>query len=67
MYLLTGAASVSKALSTYTDALFDYKIRAFFLEHVPMDLNGLAEYADFFSLTVTMVFASRFYFYLLKI
>lgn len=51
---------MAKALSTYVDSLFNYVMREAFLEHFPMNQPGLSTYADFFALSITVLFASKF-------
>lgn len=55
--LLTGAASVVKALSTYIDALVDEKISTYLKYNMPMTISGLSEYPDFLALGATLLFA----------
>jgi cationic amino acid transporter 2 len=53
-----GSASVVKGISTYIDALVDYKISKFFLEILPMNVDGFGQYADFFAFAIIMVITS---------
>lgn len=46
-----------KGLSTYLDSLLGYPMRDFFLEHMRMDIAGLADFPDFFAFGATLVFA----------
>lgn len=54
-----GAASVVKALSTYLDSLIGHRMSTFMLQHMPINVQGLADYPDLFSFGVTMLFASQ--------
>lgn len=50
-----GASSVARGLSTYIDALVDYKMKDFWREIVPVNVSFLAEYPDILSFAIVMV------------
>ncbi|XP_070524707.1 cationic amino acid transporter 2 isoform X1 [Cardiocondyla obscurior] len=52
-----GSASVVRALSTYVDVLFDDKMKKFFESVMPMKVDNLSSYPDFFALGVTLAFS----------
>jgi cationic amino acid transporter 3 len=52
-----GASSVARGLSGYIDALIDNKMGKFWRSIMPMDVDFLAEYPDFFSFAIVMVLA----------
>lgn len=56
-----GSASVVKALSTYLDQLIGNKMSEFMTQHLPIHLDGLEDYPDFFAFGVTMLFAGGFF------
>ncbi|XP_064641852.1 high affinity cationic amino acid transporter 1-like [Lineus longissimus] len=49
-----GTASVARAWSGYFDSLVNNSIKTAFLEHMPMNLPGLAPYPDFFAFGITL-------------
>lgn len=53
----SGSASVVKGLFTYLDALVDNVMSKFFEENMPIDVDSIAKYPDFFSLCVTILFS----------
>lgn len=55
-----GSASVVKSLSTYLDSFIEHKMSAYLSEHIPINVDGLGDYPDLFSIGVTMVFTSKF-------
>lgn len=52
-----GSASVVKGLFTYIDSLSDEVMSKWFREVMPMNVDVIAPYPDFFSLGVTVVFS----------
>lgn len=50
-----GTASMSRAVSTYVDNLVDLRISSFLNETVPIRVDYMAEYADFFSLFIVTI------------
>ncbi|XP_052819610.1 high affinity cationic amino acid transporter 1-like isoform X2 [Mya arenaria] len=50
-----GTASVARAWSSYFDSLVNNKIQDYFKENIPMNLNGLSPYPDFFALGITLL------------
>lgn len=52
-----GSASVVKGLFMYLDALVDNVMSKFFEDHMPMNVDSIASYPDFFSLGVTILFS----------
>lgn len=57
--ILTGSASVVKALSTYIDALADEKISTYLKSVLPMTVDELSSYPDFLALGATLLFAGK--------
>lgn len=57
-----GAASVVKGISNYIDAIsfVNNTISNFFLEHVPMNVEGFGQYADFFAFAIILVVTGEF-------
>ncbi|CAH1988868.1 unnamed protein product [Acanthoscelides obtectus] len=53
-----GTASVARGLSNYIDALADKKIRDTLTEWMPMDVEFLSSYPDFFSFIFVMLFTA---------
>lgn len=49
------ASSVARGLSVYLDALIDKKMSTFFQALIPMNVNFLAPYPDFFSFTMVVL------------
>lgn len=45
-----GAASTARALSSYFDSLIDGRMKAFYLEHLPIHSSFLGSYADLFAM-----------------
>lgn len=54
-----GSASVVKGLFTYTDALLDNAMYHFFRDNMPINVPNIAQYPDFFSFGVTILFSSK--------
>lgn len=54
-----GSASVVKGLFTYLDSLLDKAMYNFFHDNMPMNVPNIAQYPDFFSFGVTLVFSSK--------
>lgn len=52
-----GAASVVKGLSTYVNSLTGNAMHSFLTEHMPINLDGLSEFPDFFAFGVTLLFS----------
>lgn len=50
-----GTSSVARGLSGYFDSLIGKKINPFFREHMPIDINFLAPYPDFFSFVIIII------------
>lgn len=50
-----GTSSVARGLSVYLDALTNNTMSNFFLENVPMNVDFLAQYPDFFSFFVVLL------------
>lgn len=50
-----GTSSVARAFSSYFDSLVDNKIQNFFHEYMPMNIEGLSKYPDFFAFAITLV------------
>lgn len=57
--LLAGTASVASAWSKYFDSLIDKKIATFFNQTMPMELNFLGPYPDFFAFGITLVLTGK--------
>ncbi|XP_048510489.1 cationic amino acid transporter 2 isoform X1 [Athalia rosae] len=53
-----GSASVVRALSTYVDALFNNTMRTAFQSVMPIEVNHLSAYPDFFAFGITLVFSA---------
>jgi amino acid transporter len=52
-----GTSSVARAFSTYFDSVIDNKIQTFFLKHMPIHIDGLSPYPDFFAFGITILIA----------
>ncbi|KAL5292720.1 SLC7A1.2 family protein [Megaselia abdita] len=52
-----GSASVVKAMGKYLDSLLNKSMSTFFRATVPMNIQGLGPYPDFFAFGVTMLFS----------
>lgn len=52
-----GTSSVARGLSVYLDALIDGKMSHFFHQILPMNVDFLAKYPDFFSFFVVLLLA----------
>lgn len=52
-----GTSSVARGLSGYLDELMDNRMGKFWRELMPIDVDFLAEYPDFFSFVIIMVLA----------
>ncbi|KYM78892.1 High affinity cationic amino acid transporter 1 [Atta colombica] len=52
-----GSASVVRALSTYVDVLFNDSMKNFFESVMPINVDSLSSYPDFFALGVTLIFS----------
>ncbi|KAB0798821.1 hypothetical protein PPYR_06701 [Photinus pyralis] len=50
-----GGASLARGLSSYIDALSNNTMKSFFTATLPMDVEFLADYPDFFSFIVMMI------------
>lgn len=50
-----GTSSVARAFSSYFDSLIDNKIQHFFREYLPMNIDGLSKYPDFFAFAITLL------------
>lgn len=50
-----GTSSVARAFSTYFDSLVDNSIQKFFRDHMPMNIEGLSKYPDFFAFAITIL------------
>jgi hypothetical protein len=50
-----GTSSVARAFSSYFDSLIDNKIQHFFREYMPMNIDGLSKYPDFFAFAITLL------------
>ncbi|XP_039302051.1 high affinity cationic amino acid transporter 1 isoform X2 [Solenopsis invicta] len=53
-----GSASVVRGLSKYVDTLFDDSMKKFFESAMPINVDTLSSYPDFFSLAVTLLFSA---------
>nr|CAI5845448.1 unnamed protein product [Callosobruchus analis] len=53
-----GTASVARGLSNYIDALTDKKIRDALTQWLPMDVEFMSSYPDFFSFSFVMLFTA---------
>ncbi|KYN07288.1 Low affinity cationic amino acid transporter 2 [Cyphomyrmex costatus] len=53
-----GSASVVRALSTYVDVLFNDSMRNSFESVMPINVDSLSSYPDFFALGVTLIFSA---------
>lgn len=54
----SGASSVARGLSGYIDELFDNKMSTYMKSVLPIDVDFLADYPDFFSFFIVMLLAS---------
>lgn len=54
-----GSASVVKAMGKYLDSLLNKSMSTFFRANVPMNIQGLGPYPDFFAFGVTMIFSCK--------
>ncbi|KAL6264698.1 hypothetical protein P5V15_004798 [Pogonomyrmex californicus] len=54
---IIGSASVVRALSTYVDVLFNDSMKNSFESAMPINVNILSSYPDFFALGVTLIFS----------
>ncbi|KAJ6645363.1 High affinity cationic amino acid transporter 1 [Pseudolycoriella hygida] len=52
-----GASSVARGLSGYIDELFDNKMSSFLKNVLPIDIEFLADYPDFFSFFIVLLLA----------
>ncbi|XP_041378404.1 high affinity cationic amino acid transporter 1-like isoform X2 [Gigantopelta aegis] len=50
-----GTASVARAWSAYFDSLLDYKIKNYFNATMPIHVDGLSDYPDFFAFGITLL------------
>lgn len=55
--LFSGAASVVKGLSTYVNSLTGERMHGFLNETMPIRIDGLSEFPDFFAFIVTLLFS----------
>ncbi|XP_046468574.1 cationic amino acid transporter 2 isoform X1 [Neodiprion pinetum] len=53
-----GSASVVRALSTYVDALFNDTMKTTFQSAMPIQIDYLSAYPDFFAFGITLVFSA---------
>ncbi|XP_071573427.1 high affinity cationic amino acid transporter 1 isoform X3 [Temnothorax nylanderi] len=53
-----GSASVVRALSTYVDVLFNDSMKNSFESVMPINVDSLSSYPDFFALAVTLIFSA---------
>lgn len=53
--LFIGTSSVARGLSVYLDALFNNQMSKFFHELLPMNVDFLAKYPDFFSFFIVIL------------
>lgn len=56
---VTGTASVASAWSNYFDALVDKNISTFFRAHMPIDVEFIGSYPDFFAFGITIVLTRK--------
>ena len=54
-----GTASVARGWSAYFDSLIDKKISKFFMETMPIGVDQLSEYPDFFAFGITILLTSE--------
>jgi amino acid transporter len=52
---IIGVSSVARGLGVYIDSLFDYKMRNFWREIFPIDIDFLSQYPDLLSFGIVMV------------
>lgn len=52
---ITGTASVARGFSAYFDSLIDKKIAKFFNATMPIHVDELSDYPDFFAFGITLV------------
>lgn len=52
---IIGTSSVARAFSTYFDSLVDNKIQKTFRHYMPMNIDGLSPYPDFFAFAITIL------------
>ena len=57
--MITGTASVTKALSTYLDELLGNVISDFFKKHFPMNSDFLGDYPDFLAFGIVLLLSSN--------
>lgn len=55
MFISIGTSSVARGLSVYLDELIDNKMSSFFVKLIPMNVDFLAPYPDFFSAVVVLL------------
>jgi hypothetical protein len=60
LYLYLGTASVARGLSSYIDKLADNVMQNKMREVMPINIDFLSKYPDFFSFAVIMVLAGKF-------
>lgn len=54
-----GSASVVRALSTYVDVLFNNSMKNSLESAMPINVDSLSSYPDFFALGVTLIFSGK--------
>jgi len=54
-----GSASVVRAISTYVDVLFNDSMKKAFESVMPINVDSLSSYPDFFALGVTLIFSGN--------
>lgn len=55
----SGTAGVAKGMSNYIDALTDNSMKKFFMQHMPINIDFMAEYPDFFAFGLVIVITSK--------
>lgn len=54
-----GTASVARGYSGYIDSLAHGQIKAFWREHLPIDIDGLSAFPDFLAFFITIVLTCK--------
>ena len=60
-FLFLGTASVARAFSVYFDSLIDKRIAKFFNSTMPMNVEALSDYPDFFAFGITVLVTGKLF------
>lgn len=57
IYIIPGTSSAARGLSGYIDELFENKMSSYLKNALPIDIDFLADYPDFFSFFIVILLA----------